>query len=91
MANAEEEGSYDLFTFITHPGAAGVAYSSMVCEYGNSRRISFNKAYGDTQCNNYNPPETLDCTVAERITLTAEVDIEYLIFLIANTFFTKNI
>jgi len=72
LANAEEEGSYDLFTFITHPGAAGVAYSSMVCEYGNSNRISFNKAYGSTQCNNYNPPETLDCTVAERITLTAE-------------------
>jgi len=69
---AENGGNYDLFTFITHPGASGVAWGGNVCANGNANRISFNKAYGPTECNNYEPPVRMACTTTERIALTAE-------------------
>jgi len=69
---AENGGNYDLFTFITHPGASGVAKGGMVCADDNRYRISFNKAYGSTECNTYDPPERMACTTTERIALTAE-------------------
>jgi hypothetical protein len=66
---------YDLYTFITHPGAGGVAYGGQACNSANpSMRISFNKAYGEYQCGYYRPPNPIDCSKpANRIALTAEV------------------
>merc|ERR1711981_863865 len=71
---AKAEGSnYDLYTFITHPGASGVAYGGQACSSNANSRISFNKAYGPNQCQDYSPPKTIDCSKkANRIGLTAE-------------------
>jgi len=65
---------HDLYTFITHPGAGGVALGGQACSANPSWRISFNKAYGDWQCGYYEPPNPIDCSKkANRIALTAEV------------------
>ena len=71
---AREGGDYNLFTYITHPGAGGVAWGGQACSGNAGNRISFNNAYGPNQCNYYNPPDPIDCTrPLNRITLTAEV------------------
>ena len=72
---AKAEGSkYNLYTFITHPGAGGVAYGGQACTSTPSLRISMNKAYGANECNNNEPPNPIDCTkTTNRIALTAEV------------------
>ena len=74
---AKAEGSnYDLYTFITHPGAAGVAYGGQVCSSDPTVRISFNQGYGPNQCHYYSPPKKIDCSKkTNRIGLTAEVSI----------------
>ena len=65
---------YDLYTFITHPGASGVALGGQVCSSNPKLRISMNKAYGANQCHYYSPPSPIDCSKpANRIALTAEV------------------
>jgi hypothetical protein len=66
---------YDLYTFITHPGAGGVAYGGQACNSAEpNMRISFNKAYGADQCGFYEPPNEIDCSKpVNRIALTAEV------------------
>jgi len=72
LANAEG-AKYDLYTFITHPGASGVAYGGQVCNTDPRLRVSFNKAYGDSQCGYYSPPFPMDCSKpTTRIALTAE-------------------
>merc|ERR1719510_1147203 len=64
---------YTLYTFITHPGAGGVAYGGQACTSTPSLRISMNKAYGANECNYYEPPNPIDCTkTTNRIALTAE-------------------
>ena len=66
---------YDLYTFITHPGASGVALGGQACNPKPEWRVSFNKAYGDHECQNYEPPTKIDCSKpTNRIALTAEVD-----------------
>ena len=74
---AKAEGSnYDLYTFITHPGASGVAYGGQACSSIPEMRISWNKAYGPNQCDDYEPPYPIDCSKpTNRIALTAEVSI----------------
>ena len=74
---AKAEGSnYDLYTFITHPGASGVALGGQACSSNPTFRISMNKGYGPNQCHYYSPPNPIDCTKpANRIALTAEVSI----------------
>ena len=74
---AKAEGSnYDLYTFITHPGASGVAYGGQVCSSNPRMRISMNKGYGPHQCHYYQPPNPIDCSKpTNRIALTAEVSI----------------
>ena len=74
---AKAEGSnHDLYTFITHPGASGVAYGGQACSSNANSRISFNKAYGPNQCQDYDPPKKIDCSKkTNRIGLTAEVSI----------------
>ena len=76
---AKEEGAkYDLYTFITHPGAGGVALGGQVCSESPELRISMNKAYGDWQCSYYEPPTPIDCKKpTNRIALTAEVGTSY--------------
>ena len=67
---------YDLYTFITHPGASGVAFGGQVCSSNPKMRISMNKAYGARQCGFYDPPNPIDCSKkSNRIGLTAEVSI----------------
>jgi len=69
---AKSGGDYDLFTYISHPGAAGVAIGGVVCNENKGERISFNSAYGPHDCDLYNPPQKIDCTITNRIMLTAE-------------------
>ena len=71
---AQNGGDYDVFAFITHPGAAGVAFAGTACPADpQSYKVSFNKGYGPNECNNYDPPRRIRCTVSNRIALTAEV------------------
>ena len=71
---AQNGGDYDVFAFITHPGASGVAYGGTACpSEPRGEKIAFNKGYGPNQCNYFNPPQWIRCTVTNRIALTAEV------------------
>ena len=72
---AIEGGSeYDLYTFITHPGASGVSLGGEACNPKPQWRISLNRAYGDDECNKFSPPTEIDCSKpTNRIVLTAEV------------------
>ena len=73
---AEGGANYHLYTFITHPGAGGVALGGQACSTNPKMRISMNKGYGPNQCHYYSPPNPIDCTKpANRIALTAEVSI----------------
>ena len=77
LANAEG-AKYDLYAFIKHPGASGVALGGQVCSSNPKYRISMNKAYGPNQCHYYDPPNPIDCSKpANRIALTAEVSVSY--------------
>ena len=79
---AQNGGDYDVFAFITHPGASGVAYGGQACPNApRGNKISFNKGYGPNQCNYYDPPQWIRCTVSNRIALTAEVFNTYHIWL----------
>jgi len=71
---AKAEGSkYNLYTFITHPGAGGVAIGGQACNPNANERISMNKAYGPNQCSYFEPPNPIDCSkLTNRIALTAE-------------------
>ena len=73
---AKEEGSnYDLYTFITHPGASGRAKIG-ACSSDPMLRISMTEAYGRDECNEYKPPYANDCSkLTIRIGLTAQVSI----------------
>ena len=72
---AENGEEYNLFTYITHPGAEGEAGDiGSVCSASAGHRISITKAYGPDECSKYSPPDTIDCSYPlSRITLTAEV------------------
>lgn len=73
LANAEG-AKYDLYTFISHFGAEGVAVNGVLCDKNPRHRVSFITAYGDTECDAFNPPTKIDCTKpTNRIALTAEV------------------
>ena len=74
---AEAEGAkYDLYTFISHFGADGVAVTGSLCDKDPRVRVSFITAYGDTQCDAFNPPTKIDCTKpTNRIALTAQVGV----------------
>ena len=66
---------YNLYTFITHPGASGRAKIG-ACSSDPMLRISMNKAYGRDECNDYKPPYANDCSkLTIRIGLTAQVSI----------------
>ena len=69
-----DDEKHDLVAYITHPGASGYAFLAQLCSSSdNSRKYSMNNAYGSSQCNNYEPPERIDCTPTNRVVLTAEV------------------
>ena len=74
---AKAEGSnYDLYAFITHPGATGIAMGGQACNSDPAWRISINKAYGRYECDDYEPPFLNDCSkLIIRIGLTAQVSI----------------
>ena len=73
LANAEG-AKYDLYAFIKHPGASGVALGGQLCNKSPAWRIGFMSAYGDNECGNYDPPKPIDCSKpTNRIALTAEV------------------
>ena len=75
---AQNGGDYDAFIFITYPGASGVAIGGKACpSEQRGHKISYNKAYGGNDCNKYQPPQWIRCTVTNRIALTAEVIITY--------------
>ena len=75
----------DINTFVTYPGARGNAFSiGTVCEMDKTRNINWNAAYGPGQCNKNCPDEELDCTLEQRIALTAQVNNSF-------SFFTCNI
>jgi len=69
-----DDEKHDLVTYITHPGASGYAYLATLCSSSDrSSKYSMNYAYGSRECNNYEPPETIDCTPTNRVVLTAEL------------------
>ena len=69
-----DDEKHDLVAYITHPGASGYAYLATLCSSSDrSSKYSMNYAYGSRECNNYEPPETIDCTPTNRVVLTAEV------------------
>ena len=71
---AQNGGDYDVFAFITHPGAGGIAAGGTACPFEpKGQKVSFTKGYGPKQCNKYDPPQWIRCTVTNRIVLTAEV------------------
>ena len=73
---SEQGANYDLYTFITHPGASGIAKSGVACNDNPILRISMTKAYGNNECNDYEPPNFIDCSrILNRITLTSEVSV----------------
>jgi hypothetical protein len=76
MGQQASEGgaNYDLYHFITHPGARGIAMIGQACSKNPKWRISMSKAYGSNQCQYFGPPSPIDCSKpANRIALTAEV------------------
>ena len=78
ISMAQNGGDYDAFIFITYPGASGVAIGGKACPYEQrGHKISYNKAYGGNDCNKYQPPQWIRCTVTNRIALTSEVIITY--------------
>ena len=66
---AGKEAKYDLYTYVTYPGASGEAWGGVVCDPTQSNRINFNRAYGPNDC----PTQMTNCTKSNRIALTAEV------------------
>jgi len=69
-----DDEKHDVVAYITHPGASGYAFLAQLCSSSdNSRKYSMNNAYGRSQCNNYEPPERIDCTPTNRVVLTAEL------------------
>ena len=71
----------DINTFVTYPGARGNAFSiGTVCEMDKTRNINWNAAYGPGQCNKNCPDEELDCTLEQRIALTAQVNNSFSFF-----------
>ena len=78
---AKKQGDYDLFTFVTFPGAGGLAWGASVCKGNNFKdwKVNHNMAYDSYDCNIYNPPQSIDCTPTNRIVLTAEVNMKPII------------
>ena len=78
---AKKEGDYDLFTFVTFPGAGGLAWGASVCKGNGFKdwKVNHNMAYDSYDCNNYDPPQSIDCTPTNRIVLTAEVNMKLII------------
>jgi hypothetical protein len=73
LANAEG-AKYNLYTFISYPGAEGVAVRKSLCHENPRHRVSSIFGYGATECDSYNPPTKIDCTKpTNRIALTAQV------------------
>jgi hypothetical protein len=73
LANAEG-AKYNLYTFISYPGGAGVAERLSLCNKNPRERISSISGYGKLDCDNFNPPTKIDCTKpTNRIALTAQV------------------
>ena len=71
---AQYGGDFDVFAFITYPGASGIAMGGQACPGApGGDKISFNRGYGPNDCDTYDPPEWIPCTVSNRIVLTAEV------------------
>ena len=71
---ARTAGNYDAFVFVTSPGAIGLSLGGKVCDSDNGSKITLNMGYGQSECNNYSPPQPVDCTkIHNRIVLTAEV------------------
>ena len=85
LAREERTGSYDIFTFVSHPGASGVAKGGTVCNRLNSLKINYNLGYGPDECRKYQEKcdwydwwcwadyWDIDCYATNRIALTAEV------------------
>ena len=75
LANlARTGGNFDAFVFVTSPGAMGLSLGGKVCDSDNGSKITLNMGYGPSECNNYSPPQPVDCTrIHNRIVLTAEV------------------
>lgn len=66
--------SQDLVSYVTCPGAAGVAWGDTVCvsDRQKEKRINFIQGYGANECSKYNPPTPITCNYDNRIILTAE-------------------
>ena len=68
----KDDEKHDLVAYVTHPGASGFAFLGQLCSTSGNR-YSMNNAYDSRDCDNYAPPEPIDCTPTNRVVLTAEV------------------
>jgi len=84
LAREERTGSYDIFTFVSHPGASGIALGATVCNRKNDQKINYSYGYGPDECRKYQEKcdwydwwcwadyWDIDCYATNRIALTAE-------------------
>ena len=78
--SSEIGGDYDVYAYIRGSGefgAKGNAYDiGNICNE-NRQAVNFNAAYGPTECDKWEG--TLECTPTNRIVLTAEVILYFLV------------
>ena len=75
--SSTEKEIYDLIVYVTHPkegkyGGFGYSNFGQVCNE-DGKRFTTIYAYGSKDCNRYDPPKPIDCSITNRLTLTAEV------------------
>ena len=73
--NEKKVVDFDLIHFVTYPTASGIAFYGQICGPSVGHKVGFSRAYGPHECNGFHPPQTIDCTVTNRIALTAQVSI----------------
>ena len=75
LAKKQVRGRHTVFlTYNTRNGGSGWAPGvDAMCSKQNTYKFCYNVAYGSNDCNNFEPPEPIQCTYTNRIVLTSEV------------------
>ena len=69
-----DEDKYHLMAFVTVPGATNPgSWGKFGAVCAKENRFSLTRGFGPDECNSYDPPEPIDCTPTNRITLTGQV------------------
>jgi len=85
LAGEERERAYDVFSFVSYPGASGLGSFPTVCSVGNRNRVNYNTAYGPNDCRKFQETcawwdwwcwsayWSIDCSPMSRIARTAQL------------------